>query len=48
LDIQHGGDLAQPLPVSVLGLPFEDFEHGRGSPQVSTVWEIHPAIVILL
>lgn len=48
LDIQHGGDLAQPLPVSVLGLPFEDFEHGRGSPQVSTVWEIHPAIVTLL
>ena len=48
LDIQHGGDLAQPLPVSVLGLPFEDFEHGRGSAQVSTVWEIHPAIVTLL
>lgn len=48
LDIQHGGDLPQPLPVSVLGLPFEDFEHGRGSPQVSTVWEIHPAVVTLL
>jgi hypothetical protein len=47
LDIQHGGDLSQPLPVSVVGLPFEDFEHGRGSPQVSTVWEIHPAIVTL-
>jgi hypothetical protein len=47
LDIQHGGDLSQPLPVSVVGLPFEDFEHGRGSPQVSTVWEIHPATVTL-
>lgn len=47
LDIQHGGDLSQPLPVSIVGLPFEDFEHGRGSPQVSTVWEIHPAIVTL-
>jgi hypothetical protein len=47
VDIQHGGDLSQPLPVSVLGLPFEDFEHGRGSPQVSTVWEIHPAVVTL-
>jgi hypothetical protein len=48
LDIQHGGDLAQPLPVSVIGLPFEDFEHGRGSAQVATVWEIHPAIVNIL
>lgn len=48
LDIQHGGDLPQPLPVSVLGLPFEDFEHGRGSAQVATVWEIHPAIVNIL
>jgi hypothetical protein len=47
LDIQHGGDLPQPLPVSVIGLPFEDFEHGRGSPQVATVWEIHPATVTL-
>jgi hypothetical protein len=47
LDVQHGGDLPQPLPVSVLGLPFEDFEHGRGSPQVATVWEIHPAVVTL-
>jgi hypothetical protein len=47
LDVQHGGDLAQPLAVSVLGLPFEDFEHpgGRGSPQVATLWEIHPAVV---
>ena len=48
LDLQHGGDLAQPLPISVIGLPFEDFEHGRGSPQVATVWEIHPAIVQIM
>ena len=47
LDSQHGGELSQPLPVSVLGLPFEDFEHGRGTPQVATLWEIHPAIVSL-
>jgi hypothetical protein len=45
LDINNGGDLPQPLPVHVLGLPFEDLEHNRGSAQVATVWEIHPAIV---
>ncbi len=48
LDLQHGGDLPQPLPVSVVGLPFEDFEHGRGGPQVATLWEIHPAIVQIM
>ena len=48
LDVQHGGDLQQPLAVDVLGLPFEDFEHGRGSAQVSTLWEIHPAIVTIM
>jgi hypothetical protein len=48
LDVQHGGDLQQPLAVDVLGLPFEDFEHGRGSAQVSTLWEIHPAIVTVM
>jgi hypothetical protein len=48
LDLQHGGDLPQPLAVNVLGLPFEDFEHGRGSPQVATLWEIHPAIVRIM
>jgi hypothetical protein len=45
LDASHGGDLGTPLPIKVIGLPFEDFEHGRGSPQVATLWEIHPAIV---
>jgi hypothetical protein len=48
LDVQHGGELAQSLQVSVLGLPFEDFEHGRGSAQVSTLWEIHPAKVTII
>jgi len=47
LDVQHGGELQQPFLVEVTGLAFEDFEHpnGRGSPQVATLWEIHPAIV---
>jgi hypothetical protein len=50
LDTSHGGDLVQPLAVSVLGLPFEDFEHpqSRGTPQVKTLWEIHPAQVTFL
>lgn len=39
------GDLPQPLPVSVLGLAFQDFEHNRGSQFVATPWELHPAIV---
>lgn len=47
LDVQHGGEVAQSLRISVLGLPFEDFEHGRGSAQVSTLWEIHPAKVTI-
>lgn len=45
LDLQNGGDLPQPYAVEVLGLPFEDFEHNRGSAQVATLWEIHPAEV---
>jgi hypothetical protein len=40
-------ELPQPLAVDVLGLAFEDFEHNRGTPQVATVWELHPAIVTL-
>jgi hypothetical protein len=51
---QHGftmnttsGDLPEALPVSVLGLAFQDFEHNRGSNHVSTPWELHPAIVTL-
>jgi len=45
LDSQHGGELPQALPVDVLGMAFEDFEHNRG--HVATLWELHPAIVTL-
>ncbi len=48
LDATHGGDLAQAIPVEVTGMAFEDFEHNRGSVQVATLWELHPAIVNLL
>jgi len=43
--------IAQPrplaLPVDVLGMAFEDFDHNRGSVQVQTIWELHPAIVTI-
>jgi hypothetical protein len=45
LDSQHGGELPQALPVEVVGMAFEDFEHDRGP--VATLWELHPAIVTL-
>ena len=45
LDSQHGGELPQALPVDVLGMAFEDFEHDRG--HVATLWELHPAVVTL-
>ena len=45
LDSQHGGELAQALPVEITGMAFQDFEHDRGSAQVATLWELHPAIV---
>lgn len=48
VDAQHGGELPQALPAEILGMAFEDFEHDRGSPQVATVWELHPATVNLL
>ena len=47
LDAQHGGELPQAVAADVVGLAFEDFEHTRGSAQVATVWELHPAIVTL-
>jgi hypothetical protein len=47
LDSQHGGELPQALAVDVVGMAFEDFEHDRGTTQVATLWEIHPAIVNL-
>ena len=42
------GELNNPVPVSVLGLAFQDFEHTRGSQFVQTTWELHPAIVTVL
>lgn len=48
LDSQHGGELPQALPVEVLGMAFEDFDHNRGSAQIATIWELHPAIVTIL
>lgn len=41
----HLSELPQALPVSVLGLAFRDFEHNRGSAEVGTPWELHPAVV---
>ena len=38
-------ELPLALPVSVLGLAFRDFEHNRGSQEVGTPWELHPAEV---
>jgi hypothetical protein len=46
-DSQHGGELPQAFPVDVVGMAFEDFEHDRGTGQVGTLWELHPAIVNL-
>ena len=40
-------ELPQAVPVSVLGLAFRDFEHNRGSQEVGTPWELHPAEVTL-
>ena len=45
LDSQHGGELPTALPVQVTGMAFEDFDHNRGSAQVATIWELHPAVV---
>jgi len=52
LDPRHGGELPAALPADVVGLAFLDFDHqaiglGRGSAQVKTLWELHPAIVHL-
>jgi hypothetical protein len=53
LDVENGGELPVGLAVDVVGLAFEDFDHAaiglsRGSAQVKTVWELHPATVTLL
>lgn len=47
LDSQHGGELPQALPAQLLGMAFEDFDHSRGSAQVATIWELHPATVTI-
>ena len=47
LDSQTGGELPQALPVEVLGMAFQDFDHTRGSAHVATNWELHPAIVTI-
>ena len=52
LDATHGGELPQGLAADVVGMAFQDFDHtaiglGRGSAQVQTVWELHPATVTL-
>ena len=47
LDSQHGGELPQALPIQLLGMAFEDFDHSRGSVHVLTIWELHPANVTI-
>lgn len=42
-----GQDLNPPLPAQILGLAFQDAPHNRGTAQVATIWELHPAIVTL-
>lgn len=36
------------IPVEVLGMAFDDYDHLRGSQFVATTWELHPAVVTLL
>ncbi len=46
--IDEGGqEVDPPLPAEVLGMAFQDDPHKRGTPQVATLWELHPAIVNL-
>ena len=41
-------EINPPIPAEVLGLAFQDVPHStRGSVQVATVWELHPAVVTL-
>ena len=42
------GEIDPPIPVSVLGLAFQDFEHTRGTAMVQTTWELHPAVITVL
>ena len=42
-----GHNLAQPIPVEVIGLAFQDSNHERGTQKLATVWELHPALVYI-
>lgn len=42
------GEITPPIPVSVLGLAFQDANHLRGTEFVQTTWELHPAIITVL
>lgn len=48
IKLPKGGELNTPLPVSIVGLAFQDFGHNRGTQFVATVWELHPAVVTLV
>ena len=45
-------EIAQPIPAEITGVAFRDESHpfwfARGSEKVSTLWELHPAIVKVL
>jgi hypothetical protein len=40
-------EVTPAVPAQVTGMAFQDFEHNRGSVEVATTWELHPAIVSL-
>lgn len=42
-----GQDVNPPLLAQVAGLAFQDTPHNRGTAQVATLWELHPAVVTL-
>lgn len=42
-----GKEVDPPLPAEILGLAFQDDPHNRGTAQVATLWELHPAVVTL-
>jgi len=41
----NGFETAQGIAVDVVGLPFRDFVHSRGTANVASPWELHPAMV---
>lgn len=42
-----GKDINPAIKATIVGMGFQDFEHDRGTPQVATMWELHPAIVTI-